>query len=210
MKPNLFRSISNALAASFPILPRIRRSFVGLLMFCILFFLIGIGESNGINVPVKPMPNTHYNDQQVVTYAAGSIKLAGQFNIVNPDIIERILLSNLTTDLDMLTLIFLAMASIIIILIVPKLQQQNLFRKDISNYIRVLGYLIALHGFLTFYRTVLYTPNKIEALTNNEFTSIRSFPLLIYAELYFSMIVIALAGLYQRGIKLQQEQDLTV
>jgi hypothetical protein len=211
MKPNLFRSISNALAESFPILSRIKRSFFGLLMFCIVFFLIGIGKSEGITVPVKPMPNTHYNNQQIATYAEGSVKLAGQFTITNPGIIESILMPNLTTDLDLLTLIFLAIASIVIILILPKLQDQNLFRKDISNYIRLLGYLLILHGFLTCYRTIFYAPDKIEMLTNNEFTSYgASVPLLIYAELYFSMVIIALAGFYQRCIKLQQEQDLTV
>ncbi|MES2328522.1 MAG: DUF2975 domain-containing protein [Bacteroidota bacterium] len=211
MKPNLFRSISDSLAESFPLLPRIRRSFIGLLMFCFLFFAIGIGETNGITVPVQPMPDTHFNGQPVTAYASGSITLAGRFKIPSPGIVERILLPNLTTDLDMITLLFLAVASIIIILVVPKLQQQHLFRKDISNYIRLLGYLVALHGLLTLYRNLIYAPTRIEALTNNEFTSFHSsFPILIYAELYFSMVILALAGLYQRGIKLQQEQDLTV
>ncbi|MEO8174267.1 MAG: DUF2975 domain-containing protein [Sediminibacterium sp.] len=210
MKPNLFRSISNALAESFPILPRIRRSFIGLLMFCILFLSIGISQSNGITVPVKPMPTTKYANQQVAVYTHGVVSSAGQLNITHPGMIERILLPNLTTDLDMLTLLFLALASIIIILVVPKLQQQHLFRKDISNYIRALGYLVALHGLLTFYRNAVYAHQKIEALTNNEFTSFNPSALLIWTELYFSMVIIALAGLYRRGIKLQQEQDLTV
>jgi hypothetical protein len=211
MKPNLFRSISNSLAESFPLLPRIRRSFMGLIMFCLLFFTIGISESEGISMPVKPSDNSPYQKQPVAAYTSGQVKMGGQFTILDPVIADRILLPNLSTDLDMLTLFFIAVASIIIVLIVPKLQQQNLFRKDISNSIRLLGYLVVVHATLSIYRNIYYAPTRIEALTNKEFTAQHhSFPLLFIAELYFSMIIIALAGLYQRGIKLQQEQDLTV
>jgi hypothetical protein len=212
MKPNLFRSISNSLAESFPILPRIKQTFTGLLIFCIVFLLLGIIAGDGITVPVKPMPKSKYADVEVATYNTGSVSSIGDLHIPNPGILEKVLLSNFTTkELDMITPLFLAIASIIILLIVPKLQQGNLFRKDISNYIRVLGYLMAAHGFLIFYVIQFYAPSKIEAITNNEFTSFKpSFPLFLYAETYFSLVVIALAGFYQRGIKLQEEQDLTV
>lgn len=211
MKPNLFRSINHSLAESFPLLPRIRRSFIGLLMFCLLFFTIGISESEGISMPVKPSDNSPYKNQPVAHYTTGQVQIGGQFTIRYPTVSDRILLPNLSTDLDMITLLFIAIASVIIILIVPKMHQQNLFRKDISNSIRLLGYLVIVHALLSIYRDVYYAPLRIEALTNAEFTSQHhSFPLLYIGELYFSMIIIALAGFYQRGIKLQEEQDLTV
>ena len=210
MKPNLFRSINNALAERFPLLPRIRRSLIGLLMFSILFLAIGISPES-ITIPVKPLEGGRYYNQRVTTYQSGHVTLGGQFTITDPGFTDSFLLPNLTTDLDMITLIFLAVASIIIIVMAPKLYQQNLFRKDISNYIRLLGYLMILYGILSVYRSLFYVPLRIEALTNKEFTAQHhSFPLLIYAELYFSLIVIALAGFYERGVKLQEEQDLTV
>jgi hypothetical protein len=96
------------------------------------------------------------------------------------------------------------------IVIVPKVYQQNLFRKDISLAIRLLGYLAMVHAFVSIYTKFSYTPNTIEALTNNEFTCSPAIPFLICAEFYFALVIIALAGFYKRGIKLQEEQDLTV
>ena len=210
MKPNLFRSISDSLAETFPLLPRIRRSFIGLLMFCILFFSIGLSESDGINIPVKSVLDGPYHNRTVTTYPSGVVKLGGQFKITNPVLMDRIFLPAVTTDLDMLALLFLAIVSIIFIWITPKLQTQHLFRKDISNAIRLLGYLLMLHGIMNIYRVIQYAPVRIETLTNHQFTSMRSFPIIQWAELYFALVVIALAGLYKRGMKLQQEQDLTV
>ena len=210
MKPNLFRSISNSLAEQFPLVPRIRRSFIGLLMFCLLFLSIGFSESKGITMPIVPRESGAYANRSIAIYEGSIIKLGGQLTISDPGFWERLLLPHVITDLDMLTLVFMALASIIIIWMAPKLQQQNLFRKDISNSIRLLGYLIMLHGILSLYRILVYGPGKIESLTHNQFTSQRGFPITVSAELYFSLIVIALGSMYQRGVKLQQEQDLTV
>jgi hypothetical protein len=210
MKPNLFRSISDSLSEQFPLLPRIRKSFIGLLMFCALFFAMGITETDGILLSVKPLPGSQFNDKPVANYAEGNVALGGQLTILNPGFIERAFLPDATTDIDSVTLLFLAAASVIIILVLPKVKQENLFRKDISTSIRLLGYLVMAHGIFSIYRILEYAPKRIEAITNHEFTTIRSFPLMTMAELYFSLIVIAVAGIYKRGIKLQEEQDLTV
>jgi hypothetical protein len=208
MKPNLFRSISNSLAERFPLLPRIRRSFWGLLLFCIMFLLIGFGRDS-LTIPVKAKYESHIQNLPSIVYTGGVVT-PGQLTIANPTILECILLQNETTDVDLLTIIFLAIGSIIIIWMVPKLHDQNFFRKDVSNLIRVLGYLMIVHGLLSIYRIAIYMPSKIEGITNNEFTRESGFPIMVSAEFYFALIVIALAGMYQRGIKLQQEQDLTV
>ena len=209
MNPNLFRSISNSLAEQFPLLPRIRRSFIGLLMFCCTLLLIGLTEEN-ITVSVEPIENSPYAHHQITAYASGKVQLSGQLIIQHTNLLERLLLSDANSKFDFIALLFMAIGSVIIILIVPKLHQQNLFRKDISNSIRLSGYLLMLHGCLNIYRTLIYIPEKIELLTHHEFTSHRAFPILIGAELYFSLVVLALAGMYQRGIKLQEELDLTV
>lgn len=209
MNPNLFRSISNSLAEQFPLLPRIRRSFIGLLMFCCIFLWIGLSGEN-ITVSVEPIETSPYSHHQIVAYTSGKVQLSGQLTIQHTTLLERLLLSDAKDKFDFFTMLFLAMGSVIIILIIPKLHQQNLFRKDISHSIRLLGYLLMLHGCLSIYRALIYIPEKIELLTHHEFTGYRSFPIIVFAELYFSLIILALAGMYQRGIKLQEELDLTV
>jgi hypothetical protein len=67
-----------------------------------------------------------------------------------------------------------------------------------------------LHSTVNILRTSYYAPHTIETLTNNEFTTHKGFPITAYAELYFSLAIIAIAGMYKRGMKLQEEQDLTV
>ena len=210
MKPNPFRSIYNALAEEFPLLPRIRRSFIGLLMMCIIFGLIGLTRTEGTTVSVKPAENGPYANRPVCDYEAGHVQLSGYFQITHPSFFQKLLLPDAVHSIDLFFLLFMAIGSIIIILIVPKLQQQNLFRKDISNSIRLLGYLIMLHGILSIYRITMYVPEQIEQLTNNEFTTSVPFPIFIWAELYFSLVVLALGSMYKRGIQLQEEQDLTV
>lgn len=207
MKPHLFRSIYNALGERFPLLPRIRRSFWGLLMFCVMFLLVGLSNDT-ISIQVKPTGGIHYKEQPVFQYP-NAVVAPGRLTISDPGFQEIILLQTFG-GVDMITLIFLAIGSIIIIWMAPKLYQQNLFRKDISNAIRAIGYLMILHGIASILRTNYYTPLITEKLTHNEFTSEVSFPIMVSAEWYFSLIVIALAGMYQRGMKLQEEQDLTV
>jgi len=210
MKPNLFRSIYNSLTETFPLLPRIRRSFIGLLVLCVLFFMIDYSKKDSITVSTYPVENGPYFNHPVSTYPSGHVQLTGLLIISHPTVLQKILLPNADTGFDLFMLLFIVIGSIIIILIVPKLQQQTLFRKDISNSIRLLGYLIMLHGILSTYRTFKYIPDQIEYLTNNEFTGSSTFPIIMYAEFYVSLMVIALASLYKRGIKLQEEQDLTV
>ena len=210
MKPNLFHYISKSLADSFPILPRIRRSFIGLLFFCILALAVDLTEGEGLTIAIKPLKNGPYQNQPVTNYAAGTVHLQGSFTIYHPTIAQKFLFPGSLSGLDFGTLLFMMTVCILILLIVPKLQQQYIFRKDISHFIRILGYLMMLHGVFSIFRTVGYIPNEIERLTNAEFTSQHDFPILIWAELYVSLLVISLAGFYKKGIQLQEEQDLTV
>src|SRR6187402_1540336 len=108
MNLHFIRSIFDSLGETFPLLPRIRRSFIGLLMLCILFLSIGLSESDGINMPVKSVLDGQYDNRIVATYPSGVVKLGGQFTIANPVLMDRIFLPSVTTDLDMLALLFLA------------------------------------------------------------------------------------------------------
>ena len=210
MKPSLFRSIAESLAEAFPLLPRIRRSFIGLLLFCILLMVIGYADNGSVSIAVAPKQLGPYDARQVTTYADANLTLSGQLTFKHPSIWQRLLLTNNYIGVDFFSLLLLSVISIIIILITPKLQQQNLFKKDISNAIRLVGYIIMVHGIVTIYRNTVYTPSQISKLTNDEFTGFTNLPILVIAEMYFALIVIALGSIYKRGIKLQQEQDLTI
>lgn len=210
MKPNLFRSISDALAETFPLLPRIRRSFWGLLSFCALFMLLDLSSENGVSVVVKPINDSLTVNQSTVTYPSGNIQSQGLFTLDHPTFVQRLMFPGPFTDIDFATLFCMSLASIIIILIVPKLQQQHIFRKDITRSIRMLGWLLILHGIFSIYRTVEYLPSEVKRLTTQQYNTIPHFPIMICAELYVAMIVLALAGFYKKGVQLQEEQDLTV
>jgi hypothetical protein len=210
MKPNLFRSISNALAETFPLLPRIRRSFWGLLLFCALLMLLDLSSETGVSVVVKPITDSVTVVRPVVTYPSGNIQSQGLLTLDHPTLIQRLMFPGPFTDIDCVTLLCMGLASIIIILIVPKLQQHTVFRKDITMYIRMLGWLLIVHGIFSWYRIAIFLPTEIEKLTAEKYTAITHFPIIVAAELYVAMIVLALAGLYKKGIQLQEEQDLTV
>ncbi len=83
--------------------------------------------------------------------------------------------------------------------------------KSISDQfaIRLTGYLLILHGLLSIYRSIIFLPDTVQNLTHHEFTTVNNFPLLIYAELYFALLVLSLANIYKKGMSLQKEQDLT-
>lgn len=210
MNPNLFRSISRSLAESFPLLPRIRRSFWGLLLFCSIFLLLDLSADKGASVTIKPVNDTHYQNPTITKYPAGAIQTQGLFTLDHPTIVQRLLFPGPFTSIDFATLLFMCIASVIMIRIIPKLENQSVFREDITRYIRILGYLLMLHGIFTIYRTIEYIPREIERLTGQEYTGITHFPILIGAELYVSLVVLALAGFYKKGIELQKEQDLTI
>lgn len=210
MKPNLFRFISNALAETFPLLPRIRRSFWGLLLFCALLMLLDLSSETGVSVVVKPITDSVTVVRPVVTYPSGNIQSQGLLTLDHPTLIQRLMFPGPFTNIDFATLFCMSLASIIIILIVPKLQQQHIFRKDITRAIRMLGWLLTLHGIFSIYRTIVYLPSEVQRLTMDHYNTFPHFPIMIFAELYVAMIVLALAGFYKKGIRLQEEIELTI
>ena len=94
MKPSLFRSIAESLAEAFPLLPRIRRSFIGLLLFCILLMVIGYADNGSVSIAVAPKQLGPYDARQVTTYADANLTLSGQLTFKHPSIWQRLLLTN--------------------------------------------------------------------------------------------------------------------
>lgn len=210
MKPSLFRTTWAFLGETFPLLPRIRRSFWGLLLFSILLIISQFPGSDNLHVRIKPVEFGAFSNKTITTYVTGTVQLNGELILSHPTIWQRVMFTNAKTNLDIISLLFIAVISIIIIRITPKVFQSNLFRKDISRSIQLIGYLMILHAIVSIYRTMGYAPAEINRITHNEFTSFITFPILIWAEAYTALIVIAIGSAYKRGIQLQQEQDLTV
>lgn len=210
MKPNLFRSVSAAFAQSFPLLPRIRRSFLGMMLFSLLFIVIGFSNSDLITIPVKPFAKDSVERKTKAFYGKAVVYYSHELTIQHPDPFERILLTDPADGIDLVSLFFLFVISLIIVLVIPKLQQNNLFRRDISDALRWLGYLIMAHALLVMYRDIVLIPEIVEGRTDRAFTSIHSFPILMIVESNFALVLLAFASIYKRGVKLQEEQDLTV
>src|SRR5476651_254266 len=113
MKPNLFRSVSNALSQQFPLLPWIRRNLFGLIFFCVFLFIIGYSSQDGISVWVTPVQNGPFADRAVTSYPAGHVRLNGRLTITDPSVVERILLPDASSGIDLFIVSFLAIGSII-------------------------------------------------------------------------------------------------
>lgn len=45
---------------------------------------------------------------------------------------------------------------------------------------------------------------------NQEYVAQNNFPIFVYAEAYLALVVIAISYMYDRGVQLQEELDLTV
>lgn len=210
MKPNLFRSIANNLFVRDAFYRKIRSYFIGLLSLYILMGLAGRLLPDGIAITVQPNNQTGTQNHAVATYPLATLTQVGQLHISNPTFIQMALFPDKVLGIDLITLFCICMGCLLIILIIPKLQQKMVFREDISNLIRMLGFLILIHGIFSIYRLVVYIPNEIGILTNHEFVAVTSFPIYVYAEGYIALVVIAVSNMYKNGIQLQQELDLTV
>lgn len=210
MKPNLFRSVSDALANRFPLIPRIRTSFITLILLCLTEILVSFFNPNGVYVPVKAEINSSFAKNGRVKYDSNYLTPGGLLNIPNPGLADRFFMADSSTDLDFLTILFIMVFSLIVIATIPKLKQETIFKKDISMAIRLTGYLVLFHALIRGYQTVVYIPERVSGITNHSFVISHGSPIIIWTEGYIALMIIAMAGMYKRGWTLQQEQDLTI
>jgi len=211
MKPNLFRSIANnVFIQKEAFYQRIRKYFVFLLCVYITAGLYKVFSTDGVEIYVQPNIQSLLLNQPITRYQSVSITQAGQLYIKNPNFYQLFLFPDKWLDFDLITIFCNCVGCIIIILIMSKLGQKMVFRKDISLLIRLLGFLILFHAIFSIYRLIVYIPNEIDLLTNHEFIPLRNHPLNFFAEVYISLVVIAISNMYKNGIELQKELDLTV
>lgn len=210
MKQTLFYFVSRSLAERFPLLPRLWYNFIGLLIFCLLLLILDHSGEAGITINVRPTDTSAYLNKPVTAYPAGTIYLQGQLKISQPTLTQKLLFPGQFTGIDTGTLLCLLAACIIMVVMLPKLQQEHLFRKDISTTLRLLGFLLSFHSIYFLFRTISYLPEEIEGLTHHAFTSIRYFPLMVWIELYAGLMLLVTAGMFTKAMQLQEEKDLTI
>lgn len=210
MKQTLFHFVSRSLAERFPLLPRLWYNFIGLLLFCLLLLILDHSGETGITVNVKPTDTSAYLNKTITAYPAGTIYLQGQLKISQPTLTQTLLFPGQMTGIDTGTLLCLLAGCFIMIVMLPKLQQEHLFRKDISTILRLLGFLLSVHGIYFLFRTISYLPEEVERMTHHTFTTIRHFPLMVWIELYVGLVLLATAGMFTKAMQLQEEKDLTI
>jgi hypothetical protein len=210
MKPNLFRSIANNIIKKDALNRKIKRYFFGLMVLYIILGLFGRFRPDGIEVLVQPNSQMMVAEKDVTVYPACTLKQIGVLHISHPTVLQQALFPDTVLGIDLITLLCICLGCILIVLIIPKLNENNLFRNDISLLIIILGYLIIFHSVFSIYRMVAYIPNEIAMLTNHEYVTQNKFPIFVFAEAYMGLLVIAISYMFKRGLQLQEELDLTV
>ena len=210
MKPNLFRSIANNIIKKDALNRKIKRYFFGLMVLYIILGLFGRFRPDGIEVLVQPNSQMMVAQKDVTVYPACTLKQIGVLHISHPTVLQQALFPDTVLGIDLITLLCICLGCILIVLIIPKLNENNLFRNDISLLIIILGYLIIFHSVFSIYRMVAYIPNEIAMLTNHEYVTQNKFPIFVFAEAYMGLLVIAISYMFKRGLQLQEELDLTV
>jgi hypothetical protein len=210
MKPNLFRSITNNIIKKDALNRKIKRYFFGLMVLYIILGLFGRFKPDGIEVLVQPNSQMMVAQKDVTVYPACTLKQIGVLHISHPTILQQALFPDTVLGIDLITLLCICLGCILIVLIIPKFNENNLFRNDISLLISILGYLIIFHSVFSIYRMVAYIPNEIAILTNHECVTQNKFPIFVFAEAYMGLLVIAISYMFKRGLQLQEELDLTV
>jgi hypothetical protein len=205
--PSLLGAIWKNIGYRFPYAPRIRRSFIGLIGFCILAILVT--QQDEFIILIEPNPDVIEVKNIADAYNGNPLLPGGQFVVKDPGLFQHLFLRNNESGTNLFTLIMIMAGSAIIAFMMPKMTSHLLFRKDVSRYIQVLGVLIIVHGLVTLFCTIEIR-KYVKELTNGQFTTPSQFPVLLFAEMYMGFVVMAVGTWYKRGVKLQQEQDLTI
>lgn len=184
---------------------RIRGSFTGLLWFIGLD--LALREWQQVPVAVEPLLSTAGS---VAEYGDMASLKAGTMIIHHPNLVTLLFADHAGNGASLFNLLMMTVVSIIIIVIAPKLSDQDLFRKDISRSIQWIGALIITHGLLTMYG-VIQLSDMIKIMTRGQYTEAsHGFNSMLYAELYVGVLIIAAGRWYRQGVRMRQEQDLTI
>jgi hypothetical protein len=199
---HLWKNVSPILRPQYK---RIRSSFIGLLMFIGLDLMLRGWERVPVSVaPMAPI------DGSLTDYGTAASLKAGTLIINHPDFIVLLFSNQGGNRSSLFTLLMMAIVSMIIIRIAPKLSDQNVFRKDISRSIQWIGALLIIHGVATMFGA-FQIAEIVKSITNGVYTNASlGFNPILYAQVYIGMVIVAAGGWYRQGVRMREEQDLTI
>lgn len=181
-----------------------------ILVFCSIMVIGGLSGGTDVTVPVQPTFNYPAYDQPFKYYPNVEIKIAGEFRIIEPGFLQKLLLPNSFIEFDVLGCLLLITLSIIVLKLLPHVHSQAFLKKDISPWIKAIGWTLIIFCFLDFLRIFFYAMPEIDRITNHEFIFRISGYVIFPLQFYTGLGILWVGRLYKNAFRLKQEQELTI
>jgi peptidoglycan biosynthesis protein MviN/MurJ (putative lipid II flippase) len=189
----------------------LRSRFFGLFLISFLLIISTSFSNETISISVEPTSTSKYFGQSVDTINNNIIVLAGSLKIKDPTLVQKILLPTDMTLLNFMKLFAICSFSLFAVILLQKIDIKENFNQDAMILFKILAWGIIFYVAIDLLRTIFYSKQEVEKLTNKQFTLPSDTPILFnILILYCSGICFKLTKVYQKAITLQQEQDLTI
>lgn len=189
---------------------RIKLGAWTIIIFCSIMIIGTLSDSTDVSVPVQPTFNAASYDQIFKEYGNAEIKISGNIRIKKTTFLQRLLLPNSFIEFDVLGCLLLITLSIIILKLLPHVHSQVLLKKDISVWIRYIGWTLIIFCIFDIFRIYFFAIPEIEKITNGEFIFRRSGYVIFPLQLYAGIGILWVGKLYKNAFRIKQEQDLTI
>lgn len=189
---------------------RIKLGAWTIIIFCSLFAVGGLFNDSAIQIPVKPQFLSSYKDKVVASYSKGTVHINGEFQIDNPNLLQRLLLPDSLLEFDILSNLLLITLAVIVLKLLPHVHSQKLFKTDISKTIGLFGWALMIFWLLDSLRIFFYTMPQIKILTKNEFMFARTGYLIFPIQFWLGIGILWVSRLYKNAFNIKQEQELTI
>lgn len=189
---------------------RIKLGAWTVVVFCSIMIMGTLSGSSDVVVPVQPTLSSQYYGQNFKNYENAEIKITGDFRIKEANFLQRLLLPNSFIELDVVGCLLLITLSIIVLKLLPHVHSQVLLTKDISPWIRYIGWTLILFCFLDVIRIFFYAMPEVERITHHEFIFRRSGYVIFPLQFYTGLGMLWVSRLYKKAFSLKQEQEFTI
>lgn len=189
----------------------LRSRFFGLFLISFLLIISTSFINESISISVEPTATSKYYGQSIDTINNNIIALTGSLKIKDPTFVQRVLLPTDVTLLNFMKLFAICSFSLFAVILLPKIDAKENFNQDAMMLFKILAWGIIFYIAIDLLRTIFYSKQEVERLSNKQFTVPSDTPILFnMLLLYCSGICFKLSKVYQKAINLQQEQDLTI
>lgn len=189
---------------------RIKLAAWTMIILCSVFASITLTEGFEVTIPVQPVFKSTYFDSSILNYAAGDIKLTGDFRISEPSFLQRLLLPAKFWEFDVFNCLFLIILSVIILKVLPYTHSKSILKTDISHWIKYVGWTVMLFWLIDVIRVFFYAMPEIEKLTNHQFMFRKTGYLVFPIQFWLGIGILWVSRLYKNAFLVKQEQELTI